>query len=718
MPIKVPSLDDRTWRAFRDEAISRIPAHTPEWTHHGEGDPGVALLELFAFMAESVAYRASLIPERNRLKFLSLLGVPLHPGAPARGLVQLSLEGALPATTQPGDPAGGVTLGAGTSLRAGAVAFGLDRGLTVLPIEGRAMVKLRAQVDDATMRAWYDDYYRASTLLADAEAELYQTTPLESEVSLADTVDNAVWIALLARADDSVAAARNAIAGRVISLGLAPVPRRDGLDVPPTGVQDRDVGVQIEVWCPRPDAASHDFPQGWTLLATGGADLRQPAVLQLALPAASELRGFQDLEPTDPGVGDLPPDLGDEDLEARLITWLRLQPTLTTDLRVRWVGINAAPITQGEVVSGERLEDGAGLPDEERALASLPVVEGSLALLVDGELWSPTSELASAPREGLPGSRVYRLDCESGALTFGDGLRGARPKGEMLASYRVSAGAAGNVAAGAINQLGGGSPGGVSLRVSNPIATWGGTSAERVEDGEKQIARTLQHRDRLVTAQDFEDLARRTPGVDLARVEVLPAWHPDLGDSDPGDAPGCVTLLLIPTAAPDSRVPPDPDDGTLLGVARWLEPRRLITTELALRGPTWVPLDLRLGVDLGGSTGGAAEIQAAVRAAVLAHLSPVPCEGNDTGWPLRRPVRAAELAVVVARVPGVTGVSGVTLARAGSRAAVSELSLGGLELPWVATLSVGLGEPAALDAPTAPAATRRLPVPLIPDECR
>lgn len=715
MPIKVPTLDDRTWRDFRDEAIARIPAHTPEWTHHGEGDPGVALLELFAFMAESIAYRAALIPERNRLKFLSLLGVPLHPGAPARGLVCFKLGGALASGTQPGEGAGVVTLASGTPLSAGSVCFRLDSGLGVLPVDGQAFVKKRYNTDSETVRGYYRDYYAAATLVADAEAELYQTVALDSTTSLADTVDNAIWIALLARADDDVAAARSAIAGRVLSLGLAAVPSSDGLTIPPRGVEDEDAGSQIEVYCPRPDAASHDFPAGWTLLASGGADLRQPTTIQVALPNATSLRGFQDLEPTDPGVGDLPPDLGDDDLEARLITWLRLQPTVTSDLRLRWAGVNAATVTQGEAISAERLDDGTGMPDQERTLASTPVVEGSLQLLIDGELWTPTRELGSAPREGLDGSQRYTLDAESGLLRFGDGLRGARPRGTMLASYRVSAGSAGNVAAGAIQQISGAQ----TVTVTNPIPTWGGTSAESAEDGEKQVARTLQNRDRLVTASDFEDLARRTPGVDLARVEVLAAWHPDLGGNEPGDAPGCVTLLVLPTAPKDSRVPPDPSDGLLLGVAQWLEPRRLITTEIVLRGPVWVALDLRVGIEVVGTNTSIGEVQEAVRKAILAHLSPVPCDDNRAGWPLGRAVRAAEIAVAAARVAGVSGVSGVTLARAGQRVAETEIALAGLDLPWVNALGVGLGEPPALDAPgnTAPA-TRRLPVPVIPDECR
>ena len=55
------------------------------------GDPGQTLIELFAWLADSILYRANLIPERQRLAFLKLLGQPLQPAAAAHGLVALSL---------------------------------------------------------------------------------------------------------------------------------------------------------------------------------------------------------------------------------------------------------------------------------------------------------------------------------------------------------------------------------------------------------------------------------------------------------------------------------------------------------------------------------------------------------------------------------------------------------------------------------------------------
>ena len=77
MPIVPPRLDDRSFEDLFEELIARIPAHTPEWVPQ-IGDPGRTLLELFAWLGDALLYRANLIPERQRLVFLKLLGITME----------------------------------------------------------------------------------------------------------------------------------------------------------------------------------------------------------------------------------------------------------------------------------------------------------------------------------------------------------------------------------------------------------------------------------------------------------------------------------------------------------------------------------------------------------------------------------------------------------------------------------------------------------------
>src|SRR6185312_9026994 len=99
---------------------------------------------------------------------------------------------------------------------------------------------------------------------------------------------------------------------------------------------------------------------------------------------------------------------------------------------------------------------------------------------------------------------------------------------------------------------------------------------ETVAEGERQIARTLQHQDRLVTASDFETIAYRTPVIDVGRAEVLSAYNPALRSSRPGDAPGAVTLMVIPLSDPAHPNAPVPDRLFLDAICAYLDPRRLV----------------------------------------------------------------------------------------------------------------------------------------------
>src|SRR4051812_32692314 len=92
MPIRPPALDDRSFDDLVQEVLRRIPAHTPEWTNPRLGDPGRTLIELFAWLTDTLLYRANLVPERQRLAFLRLLGAPMRPAVAARGLVTLGLD--------------------------------------------------------------------------------------------------------------------------------------------------------------------------------------------------------------------------------------------------------------------------------------------------------------------------------------------------------------------------------------------------------------------------------------------------------------------------------------------------------------------------------------------------------------------------------------------------------------------------------------------------
>src|SRR5205085_7072094 len=86
MALPVPNLDDRRFQDLVDDAKRLVQQKCPEWTDHNVSDPGVTLIETFAFMVDQLLYRLNRVPDRNYVKFLELIGVHLYPPTAARAL--------------------------------------------------------------------------------------------------------------------------------------------------------------------------------------------------------------------------------------------------------------------------------------------------------------------------------------------------------------------------------------------------------------------------------------------------------------------------------------------------------------------------------------------------------------------------------------------------------------------------------------------------------
>ena len=760
-----PVVDPRGYQELLDEALARIPVHNPEWTNFNRSDPGVTLVELFAFLTEALVYRANQIPERNRRKFLSLLGVPVAPASSARGIVELRNERGPLQTT---------TVDAGLEVRAGQVPFRTELGLDILPVEGRAFVKqpLPNQPDELVQyyRQLYASHRGQRPELKDVQ--LYRTTPLDSfrqagGAALQRTADNSLWIALLLRESDPVSdevlrQARAELAGKTLSLGVVPVladPRaRVGpgtiapesearLDYqlpqpPPGGILPQDVAQRVARYRSLDPRAQANV-------------LLEPGIVQIALPDDPAALGlWVNLDPLESGAAAFPPSLEDTKLDARLVTWLRVQAPSGAEATLLWAGINAATVSQRAHVAGEALPEGTGEPDQAVRLARTPIVPGTVSIEVTvppgrPEPWREIDDLLAAPPEvpvpdprqppGTPvpppgDPRVFVVDAATGEVRFGDGARGRRPPAgaTLRADYDYGAGSAGNMGKDSIS-VAPALPAGI--KVQNPVPTWGGADAETIPEAEKQASRYLQHRDRLVTEEDFEAIVRRTPGVQLGRVEVLPTFNPQVDPPTP--TPGTVTLLVIPRVDALHPAAPEPDRLFLDAICRYVDPRRLVTTEVFLRGPDYVDLWISIGIDVEAGRSFAV-VREDVRKALTRFLAPVDLEAPDwfeaeaatlaedlsshpqRGWPLGKPVQRLELVAVASRVPGVRLVNDVLLA-AGTGGAVDAVPISGLQLPRVRAIAIGptapdLDQVRGQHAPDTPPPSV-VPVPVIPETC-
>lgn len=71
--LSLTELDDVNWADLVSEARALIPSLNPDWTDHNPSDPGIVLVELFAWLTEMVIYRLNVLPDENYWTFLKLL---------------------------------------------------------------------------------------------------------------------------------------------------------------------------------------------------------------------------------------------------------------------------------------------------------------------------------------------------------------------------------------------------------------------------------------------------------------------------------------------------------------------------------------------------------------------------------------------------------------------------------------------------------------------
>ena len=736
MPITPPALDDRSFDDLVADLVRRIPAHTPEWTNPRIGDPGRTLIELFAWLGDTILYRANLIPERQRLAFLRLLGAGMRPATPARGLLQLSIDNPavsasslIPFHTAIDKP----------------VPFETLTEVMVHAVEGRCYIKRTP--DAAEQRSF-------GSLLTDLK-DLYSlgvnpagyvTTPVfaggaweaDGRDIVATTLDGCLWVALLAPTGDptQVDAVRAELGGgsdnrrRVLNVGVSPaIPMPSAFD---------DIGIRARVPHVWEVAAAHGTGESYAALEViddGSAGLTRAGVVRLLLPGKADMGAPTNdvLADLQAGVGDRPPRLDDPTLAARLVTWIRLRhdpAARLTTLKLAWTGINAVAIEQRRTLGRQQIGQGTGASGLELSLGSASVEPQSLVVQVEEEeglrTWRQVPDTASAGRD----DRVYSLDSEAGLVRFGNGVRGMVPalgRAVQVAAMRAGGGIAGNLPPGSIKAIA--APAGAPrLKVAQPLPTIGGTDAETLEAAEARIPAMIRHGDRAVTANDYRELGGRTPGVAIGRVEVLERFKPQQRRRN---VPGVVSVMVIPQREGFAAPAPRPDRVMLETVHAWLDERRPLSTELYVIGTDYVPLGVSAAVELIDSSQRDAVLDA-VADAIRLHLWPL-APGGPTGggWPLGRSVDDRLIETAVGRVPGVRAVAPIKLfAQAPGQTAWRQVpeDLSGRahfpvlewQMPELLMLAVSEGDTAS---PTLPpvgfgaASSNGVAVPVVPEVC-
>lgn len=453
MPLPLPNLDDRRWVDLVAEGQALIPLYAREtWTDHNAHDPGITLVELFAWIAEMDIYQLNRIPDRHKLKFPALVGITQQPPCPARTVLSfIRVDGAplsLPAEVE---FAGLDPFGLATSFRT------LDP-ITIAP--GRIQA---VQVkDEKGFHNLTDSWLRGESFAAfgadsKAGAELYlgfsHPWPAGEMVSLyfsfADPrTGEAERHRLLVERSARQQACRPPLSDFPCSKGTPSLPAADAWekDIPPHhGVRlvweiRTSAGAAI-TW--EPLQADQVIDETRALTLSGPVRIRPPAGM------AKETIG----------------QIGDE------FYYLRVRfesGSYDAAPMLQNVALNAVAAEQAVSVGavqtiGDRdveavlLGESNGAPTQEFTLPEAPVHESSFQLFTfegnEWRIWQLRPDFDASARVDLH----YRFDPSLGQVAFGDGENGRVPPAgtPIYAGYRATRAETGNLVAHTINQLAG-----------------------------------------------------------------------------------------------------------------------------------------------------------------------------------------------------------------------------------------------------------------------
>ena len=523
MAIRTPLLDDRSYAQLRDELIARIPVYSPDWTDHQPSDPGITLLELFAYLGENLLYRFNQIPDATKSRSSTcctsrcsrLSRPPVTCGSSRR--TRSGHRDSSPSASQ---------------VAAGDVQFQTLDEVQVWPVEAHAAIR-RAPTEaldpDATE---YVSRSAGAVGRALADVATYTTVfgakdpmrPGGDTLDPSTAIEDTVFVALLG--DPAVPLA--GMAGKTLAIGFVPAAEVPSMvaraETPCPGVGDLPSSPamqwQICTCKARPDAPNpRTADPVWLDVDVVGdttAGLTVPGAVSLRLPNPLDDVGLY--EPDDPdakGSGDQPPLVENDEIEERLLAWMRVfRPRGGTIPAFEWLDTNATRVEQAVVAGAEFVGTGTGDPSQRNSL-----VHGNVLGDVDFEVeeigapsWVAWTTVSDFSGSGVDDRHVV-IDAEAGTVTCGDGRRGRVWQiGERLRvrGYRHGGGTAGNVAAGAISTVKSSAPN--VGAVSNPLPTRGGADAEGLAAGIDRIPAEFRRHDRAVDGVGLSGTGRRDTG--------------------------------------------------------------------------------------------------------------------------------------------------------------------------------------------------------------
>lgn len=617
--LPLPLLDDESFEEIFNDARRQIPGLTEEWTDFNQHDPGITILQLFAWLKEMQQFYIDGIGDVHRLKYLKLLGHMPRKAAGAR--VDAALRGI----------AGDVVIPKGTRLDARGVTFETERR-AFLPDNGieRLQSVQSGQWTDIThlLADSLPEYIFGDSPAAGNELLLGFRKPLPAETELYLHV--------------CVHGKKEALRNEISPDGMYPLAelgwqyRSAGRWMDINVLEDETCGflrdgfirLSIPSAAERSVQGGHPEPLCWIKcrLVRCGYDI-SPRVGELSIHTVRAVQQHTSSEVLYfDGTGEDRQSLfmdsflaltGSHEVQVlredglweswssftvengvnrwqRKLTLLpcgdRMPPKAARNIRV---------ICADKKMGGKAVVAGSnGYPGQSFDTGLENILEDSFELQVgaayEGRMlwrdWRRTDDLLT---EGAD-SFCYTLDARSGAIAFGDGENGAIPcKGTdniRIISCAQTGGLKGNIKDGGISGITADSRGLAEalagITAVNKKAAEGGRDAETIEDALLRFREDLGRPARAVTGEDFEDIVRGTPGLIICKARSIPGCRPEGAGLVRDPAANCVTVAV--KAFSDQTDRPGLGEAYRRNIEKRLDGYRLVTTETHIVPPRYI----------------------------------------------------------------------------------------------------------------------------------
>lgn len=689
--ITLPNYDDQSFNNIMEAARRRIPVLAPQWTDLNEHDPGITILELFAWLKEMQQYQLNRITAAGYESMLNLLGTSVRGPVPARGRIAFSgivREMCIPEGMRFEAPGGVIfeceaqTNLNGFSIQSVCVndSSGLQNVTAIInepgiychafgqkPAEGESalyigMDRLEEKLETRLFLLLEDGYgvkrnpFEKNSLMprdvvweyGAENGNALEFKPVEligdetySFSQSGEIVFRTGGVALQASLEN-ITQRCCWLRARLTRMGCEENPRLVGI------YKDTVPAIQKETFC---ETASFTLKEpgneallelyGWIAL-TGEhiVFVRDIYGWKLHNEFSMQLKGKGKKDTAVVKLSGLPRELAlDGGENVRVVCYTR-----------EFGGSMILPGSNGLSCQRFPFQCTDAILPEQLSIAVYEEVEEECKRWTE---WKYVPRLSKAG----PYDCCFTYDRLNGEIVFGDNEQGAVPMAGknniMIVSCAATKGSMGNIPQQKLQAF---DYKGSRLEPVNLLPAEGGTDEESLEDAIDRFKVSMKQCMKAVSREDYELLAAATPGLRIMGVRALPFFDPESKTAGDKQAPATVTVVALPYS---EEAFPMPDSRFLLSITNYLENYRLITTKVKATGPVYIKISVYAEIVL--EDGVRKEIEEDIRAAAAEHFTALR-KGVPDGKPaFGEPVRESFLAMRIGAVPGIAYVKKVTL---------------------------------------------------------